>query len=93
MESCEAPTLEFVGKGSTGKHGSFTLDTPHELCLHHAYPESAMLSALSTHEGYNKLLVLFYKMFIRLIVDAYVYHKHIRFRVCTVALTLQLKLH
>jgi hypothetical protein len=28
-----------------------------------------------------------------LIVDAYVYHKHIRFRVCTVALTLQIKLH
>jgi hypothetical protein len=28
-----------------------------------------------------------------MIVDAYVYHKHCRFRVCTMALTLQLKLH
>jgi hypothetical protein len=32
-------------------------------------------------------------MFRRLIVDAYVYYKHIKFRVCVVTLTLQLKLH
>ena len=93
MESCEALTLEFIGKGSTDKHGSFILDTPHEPCLHHAYPEPAMLSALSTLEGCNHLMVLFCRMFRRLIVDVYVYHKHIRFRVCVVALTLQLKLH
>jgi hypothetical protein len=45
------------------------------------------------HEGYDHLLILYCKMFRRLIVDAYVYHKHIRLRVCTMALTLQLKLH
>jgi hypothetical protein len=93
MESCEAPTLEFIGKGSTDKHGSFILDTTHEPCLHHTYPEPAMLSAPNTHEGCNHLLVLYCRMFRRLIVDAYVYHKHVKFDVCTVALTLQLKLH
>jgi hypothetical protein len=30
MESCEALTLEFIGTGSTNKHGSFILDTTHE---------------------------------------------------------------
>ena len=32
--------------------------------------------------------ILFYKTFRRLVVDVYVYHKHCRFRGCTVALTL-----
>jgi hypothetical protein len=93
IESYETPTLEFIGKDSTNEHGSFILDIPCEPCSHNPSPESAMLSALTTHKGYNHLLVLFWKMFRRLIVDAYVYHKHIRFRVCTVALTLQIKLH
>jgi hypothetical protein len=93
MESCEAPTLEFIGMDSTDKHGSFIPDTPHEPCLNHTFPELVMLSALSIHEGDNYLLALFCKKFKRLIVDAYVYHKHIRFCACNVALTLQLKLH
>jgi hypothetical protein len=75
------------------EHGSFILDTPHEPCLHHANPESAMLGALGTHEGYNRLMVLSCKKFRRMVVDAYFYHKHCRFCVCTMALTLQLKLH
>jgi hypothetical protein len=56
--------------------------------LHHASPESAIHSALSTHEDYNRLLVLFCSMFRWLVVDAYVYQKHCLLRVCTVALTL-----
>ena len=92
MEPFEALTLESGGKDSTHEHGGFILDSPYRLCSHHVPLESDMLSALSTHEGYNHLLVLFCKTFGRLIVDAYVYHKHCRFRVSTVALTLQLKL-
>jgi hypothetical protein len=45
MEYREASTLEFIGEGSADKHGSFIFDTPHETCLHHTYPEPAMLSA------------------------------------------------
>jgi hypothetical protein len=37
-------------------------------------------------------MVLSYKKFRSMVVDAYVYHKHWIFCVCTVALTLQLKL-
>jgi hypothetical protein len=92
MEIYEAPTLEFKVKDSIDEHGSFTLDIPSRPCLYHASPESDMLSALSTHED-NCLMVLSCKKFRRMVVDAYVYHKHCRFRVCPVALTLQLKLH
>jgi hypothetical protein len=88
----EMPTLESKRKYTIDENGSFILDTPHEPFLHNSSPETTMLSALITHEGYNHLLFL-YCMFRRLIMDAYVYHKHIRFRVCTKALTLQLKLH
>ena len=93
MEPFEALTLESGGKDSTHEHGSFILDLPYRPCSHHVLLESDMLSALSTHEGCNHLMVLSCRKFGRLIVDAYVYHKHCRFRVCDVALTLQLKLH
>jgi hypothetical protein len=88
MEIYEAPILESKGKDSIDEYGRFTLDIPPKPCSHHASPESAMLGALGTHKDYNRLLVLFFSTFIRLVVDAYVYHKHCRFRVCTVELTL-----
>ena len=88
MEFCEAPTLESEEKDSTSEHGSFTFDIPHKPCSFNATPESGMLSAPCTHEDYNQLKVLFCKIFRRLVVDVYVYHKHCRFRGCTVTLTL-----
>ena len=88
MEPFEALTLESGGKDSTHEHGSFILDSPCRPCSHHVPPESDMLSALSTHEGCNRLMVLFCRKLRRLGVDVYVYHKHIRFCVCIVALTL-----
>jgi hypothetical protein len=76
MEIYETSTLEFKGKDSIDEHGSFTHDIPSRPCLYHASPESVMLSALSTHEGYNNLMVLSCKQFRRMVVDVYVYHKH-----------------
>ena len=87
-KSCEAPTLESNEKDSTNEHGSFTFNIPRKPCSFNTTPESGMLSAPCTQEDYNQLKVLFCKIFRRLVVDVYVYHKHFRFRVCTVALTL-----
>jgi hypothetical protein len=88
-----ALNLKCIGEDAIDKQGSFILDIPYEPCSHNPSLESVMPSAPSTHEDYNHLLVLYCKMFRRLVVDAYVYHKHIRFRVHTVSLTLQLKIH
>jgi hypothetical protein len=88
IEIYEAQTLESKGKDSIDEHGSFTLDIPPKPCSHHASPELAMLGALGMHEDYNCLLVLFCLMFRRLVADVYVYHKHYRFHVCTVEVTL-----
>jgi hypothetical protein len=76
----EAPTMESKGKDFIDELGSFIIDTPHEPCLHHAHPESTMLGALGTHDGYNCLMVLSCKKFRRMVVDAYFYHKHCKFR-------------
>jgi hypothetical protein len=76
MEIYEALTLEYKGKDCINEHGSFILDTPHEPCLHHTSLESTMLSALRTHEDCNNIMVLSYKKFRSMVVDAYVYHKH-----------------
>ena len=93
MEFYEAPTLEYKEKDSLEEHGSFTLEIPQEPCAFNASPESSMLSASSTNKGYNHPKALSCKTFRRLVVDAYVYHKHCKFRGCSVVLTLQLKLH
>ena len=83
MEFCEALTLESDEKDSTDDHGTIIFKTS---CSFNATPESGLLSALCTHEDYNHLMVLFCKIFRRLVVDVYVYRKHCRFHGCTVAL-------
>jgi hypothetical protein len=93
MEFYEAPTLESDGKDSMDEHGSFIPEIPQEQCSFNASPESGMHCVPSTREDCNHLKVLSCKIFRRLVVDAYVYHKHCKFHGCSVALTLQLKLH
>ena len=88
MEFYEAPTLESNEKDYSNEHGNFTLEMPQKQCSFNATPESDTLSAPCTHEDYNHLMVLFYKIFKRLVVDVFVYRKHCRFRGCTAALTL-----
>jgi hypothetical protein len=85
-------TLQSEAKDSINEHGSFILEIPQELCSFNASSESAMLYALSTREEWYHLKALYCKIFRRLVVDAFVYHKHCKFRGCIVALTLQLKL-
>ena len=87
-EFCEAPTLESKEKDSINEHESFTLEMPQKLCSFNATPESDTVCAPCTDEDYNHLMVLFCKIFRRLVVDVYVYRKHCRFRGCIVALTL-----
>jgi len=89
----EAPTLESIEKDSIYEHGSFILVIPQKPCSFHTSPESGTHCAQSTHEDYNFLKVLSCKTFRRLVVDAYVYRKHCKFRGYSVVLTLQLNLH
>ena len=84
----KAPILESKEKDSLDEHGSFTLEIPQESCSFNASPESGMLSASCTHEKSNHSKVFSCKIFWRVVVDAFIYRKHCKFRWCTVALTL-----
>jgi hypothetical protein len=84
MKFLEALTLE-------SEQGSFILETRQEPRSQNISPESATLCATSTFRDYNHTLVLICKMFGRLVVDTFVYHKHCKFRGCSVALSLQLR--
>jgi hypothetical protein len=92
-EFCEAPTLESEGKDSIDEHGSFILVMPQEPCSINTSPELGTFCAPSTYEDYNHLKVLSWKIFRRLVIDAFVYHKYCKLCGCTVAIILQLKLH
>jgi hypothetical protein len=48
-------------------------------------------TAARSYEDSNLLLILVCKLFKRMVMDAFVYHKYCKSHFCTVALTLQLE--
>ena len=88
MEFCEALTQESNEKDSSNEDGNLTLEMAQKSCSFNATPELGTLSAPCTHEDYNHSKAFSCKIFRRVVVDAFIYCKHCRFRGCTVALTL-----
>ena len=89
-ESSEALILEFEENNSIDEHGSFIVETSPP-CSFSTPPESGTRSTMNAFAGCNLLKSLTSKMFGRMVVDAFVYHKHCKFCGCTIALTQQLK--
>ena len=77
-ESAEALSLECEENGSIDEHGSFILESPSP-CPYNTLPESATLCTTNVVEGCNLLKPLSSKMFRRMVVDIFVYHKHCKF--------------
>ena len=86
MESSEALPLECEEKGSINEHDIFILESPPP-CSISTPPELATCCTTNAFVRCN-LLALPSKMFRRMVVDTFVYHKHCKFRGCTIALTL-----
>ena len=89
-EFSEALSLECEESGSIEEHGSFILESPPP-CSFSTSPESATYCATNAFASCNLLIALSSKTFRRMVVDAFVYRKHCKFRGCAIALTLQLK--
>ena len=89
-EFTEALPLECEESESIDEHGSFILETPPP-CPFSTRPESAACCTTNAFTSCNHLIALSSKTFRRMVVDAFVYHKHCIFHGCTIALTLQLK--
>ena len=91
MVNLEAPTLELKKNNSTNKHEGFSFETSRISCSLLESLELITLSATRFCEDHNHLLVLVYKLFRRMVVDAYVYHKYCKSCGCIVILSLQLE--
>ena len=90
MDMPKAPTME-TEKDSTIEHESFSFKTTH---VSHSFLESLGFIVLSTtcfngEDNYPSLLDC--KLFKRMVVDIFVYHKYCRSRSCNAAPTLQLE--
>jgi hypothetical protein len=91
MDIPAASTLETKEINSTDEHESFSFETPHVSCSLLESLEFILLKTTSTYEDPNLLLTLIHKLFRRMVVDAYVYHKYCKSHSCTMVLTLQLE--
>ena len=91
MDKLNAPTLELEMNDSTNEHESFSFEF---LCVSCSLLESLeliMLSATHFYEDHNHLLLLVSKLFRKMVVDAFIYHKYYKSRSCTMVPTLQLE--
>jgi hypothetical protein len=91
MDIPKAPTLETKKKDFDVEHESFFFETPHASCSRFESRESIVLSAACSYKDHNHLLILVIKLFTRMVVDVFIYHKCYRSRSSTVTLTLQLE--
>ena len=80
MDSLETPTLESKRRDSINEHGSFTFETFCISCSLSKSPEFISLSATHFYKDPNLLLILICKLFKRMVVDAFIYHKYCRMR-------------
>ena len=89
-EFIESLSLECEESGSIDEHDSFILESPPP-CSFSIPPESATCCATNAFASCNLLIARSSNTFRRMVVDAFVYRKHCKFRGCAIILTLQLK--
>ena len=90
----EETPLELEKEDNINEHGSYFMNTSSNPCSHEKSPESIGLSNIAAHEVFNPLILSVPKIFERVVVDAYVYHKYCRSRcvnleICTQRLMLE----
>jgi len=88
MDNLRAPTLEVKKNNSTNKHEGFPFETPKVSCSLLESLQLITLSATRLYEDHNHLLVLVFKLFRRMVVDAFIYHKYYKSRSGIIVLTL-----
>jgi len=71
-----ASTLETKEMNSTDEHESFSFETPHVSCSLLETLEFILLRNTSSYEDPHVLLLLVSKLFKRMVIDAFVYHKY-----------------
>ena len=88
----EESTLELEKKDYINEHGSHFMNTSSNPCLHEKTPELIGISNIATHEIFNPLILSVHKIFERVVVDMFVYHKYCRSH-CVVGMNLEIGTH
>jgi hypothetical protein len=91
VNKLEVLTLEYERDASIYEHESFFHGKPQEPCSHNASPELVTLCAMSMYEDYNYLKILLGKIFKRVVVNVFVYHKFYKSCGCTYGTNLMAK--
>ena len=91
MDIPSASTLETKEMNSINEHESLSFETPHVSCSLLQSLEFVLLKAMCSYEDPNLLLLLVSKLFRKMVVDAFVYHKYCKSHSGIVVLTLQLE--
>jgi hypothetical protein len=91
MDVPKAPTLEIEESDPTVKHESFVFKTPQFSCSFLESPEFVVLSATCCYEEDNHPSLLVSKLFRRMVVDIFVYHKYYKSCSSIMVLTLLLE--
>ena len=86
----EETTLEPKKEDDINKHGSYFMNISSNPCSYEKSLESIGLSNIATHEIFNPLVLLVHKIFERVVVDAYVYHKYCRSRCVNLEIGIQM---
>jgi len=73
-------SLEVENDGVFNKQGSYFINTPSVPCSYEKSPDSLSLSNIAPHEIFNPLMLPVPKVFERVVVDRYAYHKYCRSR-------------
>jgi hypothetical protein len=73
----ESP-LEIENHGDLSEQGSYFINTPSVPCAYEKSPNSLCLSNIALHEIFNPLMLPVPKIFKRVVVDKYAYHKYFR---------------
>ena len=76
----EETPLKFEKEDDIDEHGSYFMNTSSNPCSHEKSPESISLSNIASHEILNPLVLHVHKIFERVLVDAYAYHKYCKSR-------------
>ena len=72
----EETPLKLEKEDNINEHGSYFMNTSLNPCSHEKSPKSIGLSNIATHEVFNPLILFVPKIFERVVLDAYVYHKY-----------------
>jgi len=73
----ESP-LEVENHGDFNEQGSYFINTPSVPCSYEKSHDSFSLSNIAPHEIFNPLMLPIPKVFERVVLDTYAYHKYCR---------------